>query len=176
MSYGLKHDFAASDRRNTLIIRMTRISILLKSVPFMSDNLYNMSNLRTKAFSKVFSGVRRGSPSGERGQPGLSGDSTAPARCLRVASALLQTSRLVRQPGPLVRPCWWGVRHFAAWVPETCEAEVSCYLKPFFQRTPWVPPDRQIKVGGMDVQKIVLSLAKWTFVLDRWPRVGTLCA
>jgi len=34
--YGLKHDFAASDRRNTLIIRMTRISILLKSVPFVS--------------------------------------------------------------------------------------------------------------------------------------------
>ena len=33
--YGLKHDFAASDRRNTLIIRMTRISILLKSVPFV---------------------------------------------------------------------------------------------------------------------------------------------
>jgi len=32
--YGLKHDFAASDRRNTLIIRMTRIAILLKSVPF----------------------------------------------------------------------------------------------------------------------------------------------
>jgi len=34
--YGLKHDFAASDRRNTLIMRMTRISILLKSVPFVT--------------------------------------------------------------------------------------------------------------------------------------------
>jgi len=38
--YGLKHDFAASDRRNTLIIRMTRISILLKSVPFVADTTW----------------------------------------------------------------------------------------------------------------------------------------
>jgi len=40
--YGLKHDFAASDRRNTLIIRMTRISILLKSVPFDTDRIYQV--------------------------------------------------------------------------------------------------------------------------------------